>query len=141
MLLEEAFTQFFRANTILELKLLNENKFTPLNYHSLKYLDLIYYNESSTVSSLASTLNVAKSAVTQKVNSLVSKGMVEKIQSKEDKRVFYLKITKKAEEEYNFIFKPYIEATQEIRKKFSLQEEELCAKIISEFSSYMEQKI
>lgn len=51
--------------------------------------------ENPTVSELAKTMNLAKPTVTNTVNTLVADGYVDKIQSSEDRRVFYLKVTRK----------------------------------------------
>lgn len=51
--------------------------------------------ENPTVSELAKTMGLAKPTVTNTVNSLVAEGYVDKIQSSEDRRVFFLKVTRK----------------------------------------------
>lgn len=51
--------------------------------------------ENPIVSELAKTMNLAKPTVTNTVNSLVADGYVDKVQSSEDRRVFYLRITRK----------------------------------------------
>ncbi|MGE5391419.1 MAG: MarR family winged helix-turn-helix transcriptional regulator [Deltaproteobacteria bacterium] len=51
--------------------------------------------ENPMVSELAKTMNLAKPTVTNTVNNLVADGFVDKVQSSEDKRVFFLKVTRK----------------------------------------------
>jgi len=53
--------------------------------------------ENPTVSELAKTLNLAKPTVTNTVNTLVADGWVDKVQSMEDKRIFFLKVTRKGQ--------------------------------------------
>jgi DNA-binding MarR family transcriptional regulator len=65
-------------------------------------IQFIYYingkkNRVSTVSEIASEFDLKKATVTESINNLVQKGVIEKIRSDQDKRVFYLNLTKKSE--------------------------------------------
>lgn len=97
----EALQRFYYDTTLNELRLMNENTLYPnISYNSLLYLDLISYMENCTVSGLAAALHISKAAVTSKVNELIRMGLVEKAQSTQDRRVYYLSLTPQMQEDY-----------------------------------------
>ncbi|NYB52905.1 MAG: MarR family transcriptional regulator [Methanobacteriaceae archaeon] len=61
----------------------------------LYYIELIDKNEGISVSELAKTLDVKKSTVSVAINQLIDLGIVNKIQSKDDKRFYFLELTPK----------------------------------------------
>lgn len=65
-------------------------------------IQFIYYingrkDKSSTVSEIASEFDLKKATVTESINNLVKKGVIKKLRSDQDKRVFFLTLTKKSE--------------------------------------------
>ena len=90
MSLQKTLNQFYYGMTINELQLMNE-KFQSLNitYNSLLYLDIISFTEKCTITLLAQTLHISKSAVTLKVNELVKLGLINKQQSTQDGFIIY----------------------------------------------------
>ncbi len=66
-----------------------------LTVRQLIYVELISKSEPRTVNQLAEALGVAKPTVTVAVTNLQKKGYIRKIQSKDDKRVYYLYLTAK----------------------------------------------
>ncbi|MEC1671242.1 MarR family winged helix-turn-helix transcriptional regulator [Bacillus mojavensis] len=99
-----------------------DNVYKNLTYNSLLYLEMILYNENCTASFLADTLHVARSAVTVKINELVSKGLVIKTPSKTDKRVSYLKVSPAVAKDYKRIDDSLLAATKEIEQTYSKEE-------------------
>jgi len=69
--------------------------FSNLTWAQFIYLDTIGKLNNPTISQVANTLNVARPTVTNTVNSLVSGGFVEKVQTSEDKRIHNIRVTKK----------------------------------------------
>jgi DNA-binding MarR family transcriptional regulator len=61
----------------------------------LYYIELIDKNEGISVSKLAKTLDVKKSTVSVAINQLIDLGIVNKIQSTDDKRFYFLELTSK----------------------------------------------
>jgi MarR family transcriptional regulator, organic hydroperoxide resistance regulator len=61
----------------------------------LYYIELIYKNEGISVSELSKTLNVKKSTVSIAINQLIELRILTKVQSSNDKRVFFLQLTPK----------------------------------------------
>lgn len=105
------------------LRAMNRTKlYNNLTYNSLLYLEVIQYNENCTPSFLAESLNVARSAVTIKVNELVAKGLVIKTPSTTDKRVYHLKVSSEFNEEYSSYDQSILSAIKEIEEHFDEKE-------------------
>ncbi|MFC1888056.1 MarR family winged helix-turn-helix transcriptional regulator, partial [Candidatus Cloacimonadota bacterium] len=65
-------------------------------------IQFIYYingkkHRASTVSEIASEFDLKKATVTESINNLVKKGVIVKLRSDQDKRVFFLNLTDKSE--------------------------------------------
>lgn len=120
MKLLHALDEFYYEQILKNLREMNQNKvYGDLTYNSLLYLEIILYNKNCTASFLADTLHVARSAVTVKVNELVSKGIVTKTPSSTDKRVSYLNVSPGIADDYKQMNKPLNQAIAEIEYRFS----------------------
>ncbi|MDR0597567.1 MAG: MarR family transcriptional regulator, partial [Treponema sp.] len=87
----ETMNYFFYRSSLDELRWMQkEDHSFGLSYHSLLYLNVIAGAPDCTVSRLADMLGITTPGITEKVNGLVRKGLVEKTQSREDRRVFRL---------------------------------------------------
>lgn len=112
--------KFYQDYILNELKLMNNSKFdNKITYNSLLYLDLIDSTENCTVSYIANVLHIAKSSVTLKVKELERLGLVEKKQSKQDKRTYYLSTTHKAKDLFKVYDLSLDHAVSEIEKHYS----------------------
>jgi len=133
MLLRDTLNQFFYSMTINELQLMN-TKFQSLNitYNSLLYLDIISYTNNCTITFLAQSLHISKSAVTIKINEMVKQGLIIKEQSEDDKRVFYLKLNDNIAAIYQKYDKALYKAIETVDKTYSRQELEIFCQIMSD---------
>ena len=133
MLLRDTLNQFFYSMTINELQLMN-TKFQSLNitYNSLLYLDIISYTDNCTITFLAQSLHISKSAVTIKINEMVKQGLIIKEQSEDDKRVFYLKLNDNIATIYQKYDKALYKAIEIMDKTYSKQELETFCRIMSD---------
>lgn len=141
MLLKDTLNHFFYTMSVTELQLMNE-KFKNLNitYNSLLYLDLIAQTPKCTITQLAQTLHISKSAVTLKVNELVKQGLLIKQQSKQDKRVYYLHLEEEIKDIYTQYDKALYKAMQKVNEQFSIEEQEIFSKILKEIEeSYIKE--
>lgn len=64
-------------------------------------VEVIYALDNPTVNEFASFLGISPPNAAYKVNKLVQKGYIEKIQSEEDKREYHLRVTEKFHHYYN----------------------------------------
>jgi len=68
---------------------------SELQLNQLHYLNIIDRTVSLTFTQLAELLNVTKPSVTEIINKLIRLNCVEKIQSPDDGRIFYIELTEK----------------------------------------------
>ena len=81
---------------------------------------------SPTVNEFASFMQISPPNAAYKINSLIRKGYIQKIQSEHDKREYHLQVTQKYKDYYN-ISNDYVHmVTERIRERFSPEE---CAKL------------
>lgn len=132
--------RFYLDMVINQLRLANFNCYQHVTYNSLLYLDIIAYTENCTVSYLSSILHVAKSAVTLKVKELEKLGLVEKIQSSEDKRVFYLHVNEMLLKEYEAYDQVLYGALDEIEKKYSVSEINVFCNMLDTINKYFKEE-
>lgn len=121
--LKNQLNQFYFNMAINEMRLMNESVHFPnITYNSLLYLDIIAYKENCTVSFLAKAFNIAKSAVTLKINELIKQGFVEKTQSTIDKRVFYLTVKPEVIAEYKVYDTVIHSAVEAVEQRYTQAE-------------------
>ena len=88
--LRDSLNRYYYDVTVSDLRQISRTGGGELSYNSIMYLDVISYQRAQgecTVSTLANTLHITKSAVTIKVNELERLGMVTKTRSETDRRV------------------------------------------------------
>ncbi|MBP3808994.1 MAG: MarR family transcriptional regulator [Eubacterium sp.] len=85
-------------------------------------VEIIHSLNKPTIQEFANFIGISSPNATYKVNSLIKKGYVEKVQSDTDKREFYLDVTEKFYRYYN-INEKYLDIVEERLKK-ELSEEE-----------------
>ena len=135
--LKKMLERFYYELSLNELKLMNESRSLPnLTYNSLLYLDIIDYTENCTVSLLAERLSISKPAVTMKVNELIKQGWLEKTQSENDRRVFYLTLRPQVGEMYEDYRKILNYAVEKMKKEFSGNEIEKFCEMLNAFNNY-----
>ena len=89
-------------------------------------LETIQALGSPTVNEFASFMKISPPNAAYKINSLIRKGYIQKIQSEHDKREYHLQVTQKYKDYYN-ISNDYVHmVTERIRERFSPEE---CAKL------------
>jgi DNA-binding MarR family transcriptional regulator len=64
----------------------------------LYYIELINKHEGISVSEISKKLEIKKSTVSVAINQLIDLGIITKIQSKDDKRFYFLQLTPKGKE-------------------------------------------
>ena len=77
---------------------------------------------SPTINEFASFMRISPPNAAYKINSLIRKGYVQKIQSEHDKREYHLQVTQKYKDYYN-ISNDYVQTvTERIRQRFTPEE-------------------
>ncbi len=93
-------------------------------------MEIIYSMGTPTINEFAKVANISSPNAAYKVNNLIKKGYVRKVQSQSDKREYHLEVTEKYLNYYN-ISHTYLEIVMErIKKRFSKEELAVMEKIL-----------
>lgn len=87
-------------------------------------VEVIYALERPTINEFASFTGMSAPNAAYRIGHLIKKGHVNKIQSKEDKREYYLEVTDKYMETYGVTYDYIATVMQRIRDRFSPEEVE-----------------
>lgn len=123
-------------NLIMDLMEYNSKKY-GINPIQLSIL-LISCEKDVNVSTLANILNITKSAVSQALCGLVLKRFVTKQINQDDKKVFYIKPTKKGKEIKESIFQQNEVQYKELLEKMSIDEIVQMCSLIDKFNSILD---
>lgn len=138
MNLKEKMDRFYLDTIINELRLANNSSYQNITYNSLLYMDIIAYKKDCTVSYLAEALHVAKSAVTLKVKELEKLGLVFKEQSREDKRVHFLRVNQEVLDRYKEYDAVLYGALDEVEKKYQPEQIQLLMDMFDMINQHFE---
>ncbi len=130
---EKIFEQFGRLNEFLNRKDSEILQKHGLTQRQFEYLLLISTTENCTVSFLSELLKIKKPTVTLAINELTNNGLVSRIQAKEDKRFFTLKITRKGKNLIRKIKEEQRKALNEIFSNFSQKDLKQLSWILHKF--------
>ena len=84
-----------------------------------------------TVNEFATFMNISAPNATYKVNSLIKKGYLSKVQSPEDRREYHLKVTQKYKDYYNISSSYMMEVMDRISQRFSKEDCEKLEEILT----------
>ncbi len=86
-------------------------------------MEIIYAMKNPTVNEFAQATHISSPNAAYKVNSLVKKGYIKKVQSKEDKREYHLEVTDKYLDYYNISYNYMSTVMDRIQEKFTKEEQ------------------
>ena len=89
-------------------------------------MEIIQALNKPTVNEFANFINISPPNAAYKVNSLIKKGYIRKVQSPEDRREYHLEVTQKYIDYYNISSSYMVEVMDRIAKRFSPED---CAKL------------
>lgn len=93
-------------------------------------MEMIYALDNPTVAEFANLANISSPNAAYKVNNLVKKGYLKKVQSKDDKREYHLEVTEKYINYYNISY-GYIQVVMDrIRERFDKEEMETLDRVL-----------
>jgi DNA-binding MarR family transcriptional regulator len=98
-------------------------------------VEIIHALGSPTVNEFANFLQVSSPNAAYKVNSLMKKGYIEKIQSEEDKREYHLQVTQKYYDYFNMGQTYLTEVSQRAEEHFDTDEIQKLDRILEEISN------
>lgn len=85
-------------------------------------MEIIYAMNKPSINEFARLANISSPNAAYKVNNLIKKGYLKKIQSKEDKREFYLEVTQKYLNYYNISYQYLETVINRVEERFSEEE-------------------
>ncbi|NLY36612.1 MAG: winged helix-turn-helix transcriptional regulator [Tissierellia bacterium] len=137
-MLEKSFNQVyekFKLNFYKNIFKNFEDREASLTSSETISVEVIYALNRPTVSEYANFLNISHPNAAYKISSLVRKGYIQKIRSKNDRREFHLEVTDKFHA-YNDLKNSYIVTVMErIHEHFSKEDVEKLEKILQAISS------
>lgn len=98
-------------------------------------VEVIHELGSPTVNEFASFINVTAPNAAYKVNSLVQKGYIERIQSKDDKREYHLQVTNKYYKYYNLSQNYVHEVVGRMRENLTPEELDVMERCMNQMSN------
>lgn len=129
--------EFYYHMALYELQVMNgDDYFRGLSYNSLLYINVIEQMEECTVSRIAETLHVTKSAVTMKINELAKQGLVIRRQSSQDKRVYHLELSPDMARVMGIYDEVFMKIEKELKKEYTEEELGQFCRIMQSISSY-----
>lgn len=93
--LEKAVDHFAQMVSQFEAMAVHETELMSLSVRQMLYLEAVAQVGQPTFSELAGRLGVSKPSVTAIIGKLIQMGILEKVQSGEDRRVFFINLTEK----------------------------------------------
>lgn len=122
----EVFMEVCRYISTEDIKTIREGGGLPtLSYLDFTYLDLVFFNEGCLPSFIAEQLNIARSAVTVKLNRLETDGWVTKVRDNNDHRAYRIYLTEQTKGVYQPLFQMLETMEGRISRSFTSDEVEL----------------
>ena len=93
-------------------------------------MEIIYAANGPTVNEFAKIANLSSPNAAYKVNNLMKKGYLEKVQSTEDRREYHLYVTQKYLDYYNISYQYLTTVLERVENRFTKEELETFSKIL-----------
>lgn len=93
-------------------------------------MEIIYAANEPTINEFAKLANLSSPNAAYKVNNLVKKGYLQRVQSDEDKREFHLKVTDKYLGYYNISYQYMDTVIKRMEERFTKEELDLLIRIL-----------
>lgn len=104
-------------------------------------MEIIYMMDHPTIAEFANVTHISSPNAAYKVNNLVKKGYVRKIQSEHDKREYHLEVTQKYLDYYNISYGYMSTVMERIQSRFTDAELETMEKILKVMDEELMQEI
>lgn len=98
-------------------------------------MEIIYALDKPTVAEFAEMADISSPNAAYKINNLVKKGYLKKVQSTEDKREYHLEVTQKYIDYYNISNTYLSEVMERIQNRFSPEELETLERMLDIISN------
>lgn len=136
-MLEQTFSDIyikFKVHFYQEIFRKIHSRETSLSAVEVFCVEIIHAMNEPTINEFAKSIQVSSPNAAYKVNSLIRKGYIEKVQSETDKREYHLRVTKKYYDYYNLNQNYLSEVTRRAEEHFSTAEIEKFDEMLGEIS-------
>ncbi len=139
--LNEILVKLFRNINAIEENALKKGEYKDVTVNDMHVMEAIGKGEPKNMTAVAKSLSVTTGTLTISVNSLVKKGMVERVRSEEDRRVVLVSLSKKgiaAYEHHQLFHKKMVDAVVE---QLTEEEKDVLLKALGNLSRYFQKKV
>ena len=138
MMIEEAFIQVYTKFKLHFYKSLFEKiqqRETSLTTVETYCIEIIHAMGTPTIGEFASFIQISSPNAAYKVNSLIKKGYLRKVQSEDDKREYYLEVTDKYYDYYNINAIYIKKVADRMKDRFTEEEMKLIDRLLTIMSN------
>lgn len=107
-----------------------QNRETSLTTVETYCIEIIYAMNNPTISEFASFIQISSPNAAYKINSLIKKGYLRKVQSETDKREYHLEVTENYMNYYNLSTNYMTEVMKRVKNRFDKEELELLERML-----------
>lgn len=137
--LNEILVKFFRNIAVIEERSLKRGEYKNVTVNDMHVMEAIGIGEPKNMTAVARALAVTTGTLTISVNSLVKKGLVERVRSEEDRRVVLVSLSESGKQAYEYHQKFHKEMVDTVLRDLDDKEKEVLAKALSGLSDYFRQ--
>lgn len=94
-------------------------------------MEIIYSINNPTVNEFAKVANISSPNAAYKINNLIKKGYLKKVQSEKDKREFHLEVTQKYLDYYNISYNYIGKVMERLEQRLTFDEQQTLEKILN----------
>lgn len=120
----------------LEEKAIITEEYKDISNNDMHIIEVIGLGKGNNMSAIAKKLNITVGSLTTSMNSLVNKKYAVRIRSEEDRRVVYIRLTKKGEKAYRHHEDFHTQMTQAVVDKLTEEEIPVLLKTLNGLSEF-----
>ena len=120
--LNEVLVKLFRSVNTIEEKAIRTEEYQDVTTNDMHVIEAVGIGDPRNMSAVAKLLSITVGTLTIAVNNLVKKGYIERVRSKEDRRVVLVSLTEKGKKAYQHHKRFHEEMVQSLLKGLSDQE-------------------
>lgn len=123
----------------IEAQVIITSEFKDISNNDMHIIEKIGLDKPKSMSTVAKALSVTTGTLTIAMNALVKKGYVERVRSKEDRRVVLVSLSEKGREAYEHHRKFHREMMEATVEKLTEEEKNVLAKGLGNLMTYFEE--
>ena len=131
----------FRNITSIEERSLRRGEYKNVTVNDMHVMEAIGKGEPKNMTAVAKKLAVTTGPLTISVNSLVKKGLVERVRSEEDRRVVLVSLSESGKQAYDYHQKFHMEMVDAVLRNLDEEEKEVLARALNSLSDYFDRQM